>query len=122
MMPRVLSAAEFAGTESGIGWLENCFEWDEKHPQQSRHCLRQARPARANPSDSSAALPALALRAVAPVRLERFAWVKGSAVGEDGSYIVEQLMEMYNRPDGVRVWVGTFPPSDEQRKAVAWDG
>lgn len=85
MMPRVLSAAEFAGTESGIGWLENRFEWDEKH-------------------------------------LERFAWVKHTAVGEDGCYMVEQLMEMYNRPDGVRVWVGAFPPSDEQRKAVAWDG
>lgn len=85
MIPRVLSAAEFAGTESGIGWMENSFEWDDKD-------------------------------------LERFAWVKDSCVGEDGCYIKEQLLEMYNRPDGVRVWVGAFPPSDEQRKAVKWDG
>jgi len=40
-------------------------------PKQSRHCLRQARPARANPSDSSAALPALPHSGVAPVRKKR---------------------------------------------------
>ena len=36
--------------------------------KQSRHCQWQARPARANPLDSSAALPALPLCGVAPVR------------------------------------------------------
>ena len=35
--------------------------------QQSRHCQRQARPARANPSDSSTALPEL-FEAESPVR------------------------------------------------------
>jgi len=84
MMPRVLSAAEFAGKESGIGWLENSFQWDDKD-------------------------------------LERFAWVKHSAAGEDGCYIKEQLMEIYNKPDGVRVWVGAFPPTDEQREATPWE-
>ena len=36
--------------------------------KQSRRCLWQPRPARANPSDSSAALPALPQSGVAPVR------------------------------------------------------
>lgn len=54
------------------------------------------------------------------ISLERFAWVNGSAVSEVGYTTVEKLLRLYNISNGVRVWVGDVPPTDEQRRAKEW--
>lgn len=65
------------GNTAGDGGIARCSEhrettspalWATSPDQQSPHCQRQGRPARANPPDSSAALPALPHSGVAPVR------------------------------------------------------
>ena len=78
--------------ECGTGWEEAWVSCDEKEPE---------------------------------TYLERCAWAgKNMAFEESGFSTIDQEMQLdrYNKVGGFRIWVGDYPPSEEMRKAVKWDG
>ena len=57
--------------------------------------------------------------------LEECVYLHGHLILESGSTAnarSDHWQESYNKRFGMRVWEGIDPPTEEQRKAVAWNG